>query len=77
MQLPKLLDIFAFPSTPGRRRCMRFSGIMADGRIRVSPYVLLNFSTISLVCSIMGSWSSPTGTTVASNAVMSAACETG
>ena len=38
---------------------------------------MIHFSTISRVCSIMGSWSSPTGTTVASKAVISAACETG
>ena len=33
--------------------------------------------TISFVCSIIGTWSSPTGTTVALKAVMSAAWLTG
>ena len=34
----------------------------ASGSTNTSPYMLLNFLTISLHCSINGNWSSPTGT---------------
>ena len=48
-----------------------------SGSFNVSPYILLNLRTISRHCSINGSWSSPTGITSPSNAVISAACDTG
>ena len=38
-----------------------------------TPYTELNLCTISRHCSIIGIWSSPTGTVVALNAVISAA----
>ena len=65
------LLIFALPSVPGRRQHTSFSGISAVGSTSVSPYTLLNLRTISLACSIIGSWSSPTGTVVALKAVIS------
>ena len=37
MQLPNDLLILALPSTPGSRRWVSFSGIMALGMTRVSP----------------------------------------
>ena len=48
-------------------------GRMISGSVSVSPYTLLNLCTISLHCSNIGSWSSPTGTAVARKAVISAA----
>ena len=48
-------------------------GRMISGSVKVSPYTVLNLCTISLHCSSIGSWSSPTGTVVARNAVISAA----
>ena len=77
MQLPRDLLIFALPSVPGRRRHASLSGRRAVGSTSVSPYSSLNRRTISLACSIMGSWSSPTGTVSAMNAVMSAVWLTG
>ena len=71
MQLPSDFDILALPSVPGRRRQAQFSGSMISGMTSVWPYTELNLCTISRVCSIIGSWSSPTGTVVARNAVMS------
>ena len=77
MQFPKDLLIFAIPSVPGRRKQDLFSGSTALGSTSVSPYKPLKLRTISRACSSIGSWSSPTGTVVALNAVMSAVCETG
>ena len=77
MQLFSDLDILALPSVPGRRMQAAFSGSRISGSTSVSPYTALNLWTISRVCSIIGSWSSPTGTVVALKAVMSDACEMG
>ena len=73
--LPSDLLIFALPSIPGSR-------VTADSTASHSTStgcstVALKRRTSSLVCSIIGNWSSPTGTCVALNAVMSAAWLTG
>ena len=77
IQFPIDLLILAFPSVPGNLPHVSFLGITASGSTKTSPYKLLKLLTISLVCSIIGSWSSPTGTVVALNAVISAAWLTG
>lgn len=67
---PSDFPILTFPSNP------LILGLLlstAFGSTKVSPYIELNFLTISLHCSINGSWSSPTGISSASNAVISAA----
>jgi len=69
MVLPSDLLILALPSMPGRRPT---SGTKALASTRISrPTVRLKRRTISLHCSIIGIWSSPTGTTLALKAVMS------
>ncbi|MCY1244012.1 hypothetical protein D9M72_570610 [compost metagenome] len=73
--LPSDLLILALPSTPGRRPNLGISALHSGSMSR--PTWLLMRRTISLVCSISGAWSSPTGTTWALNAVMSAACAAG
>ncbi len=73
MQLQSDFDILALPSVPGRRMQTAFSGSRISGSTSAGPYTVLNLWTISRVCSIIGSWSSPAGTVVALNAVMSAA----
>ena len=56
---------------------MSLSGVIKYGSTKVSPYIELKVLTISLSCSKIGSWSSPPGTYLASNAVISAAWLTG
>ena len=74
MQFPKDLLILALPSMPGRRKQALLSGSKISGSTKVSVlYNILKRRTISLVCSIIGSWSSPTGTVVALKAVISEA----
>ena len=73
----KLLLIFPCPSIPTRRAWF-LGGSTISGSTRTSLlYVLLKSRTISRVCSSIGFWSSPTGTSVALNAVISAAWLTG
>ncbi|MOA13809.1 hypothetical protein D3C78_1338720 [compost metagenome] len=69
--LPSDFDILALPSMPGRRlvslsMALQWRSTGAGSRL----FILW---TISLVCSIIGNWSSPTGTTSALNALISAA----
>ena len=73
MQLPRDLLILALPSVPGRRLHASVSGRSISGSTSTGEYTELNLRTISRVCSIIGSWSSPAGTVVALNAVISAA----
>jgi methylase of polypeptide subunit release factors len=73
--LPADLLILPRPSMPGRRPLDGISAC-ASGR-RSRPAAALIRRTISLVCSIIGAWSAPTGTSVARKAVMSAAWATG
>ena len=73
MQFSKDLLILFFPSVPGSLLHISLSGVIKYGSTNVSPYIALNDLTISLSCSRIGSWSSPPGTSSASNAVISAA----
>ena len=74
MAFPNDFPIFSFPSRP----FILFSfDNTASGSFNTSPYILLNFLTISLHCSINGNWSSPTGMIVPSITVISAAWLTG
>ncbi|MNT20927.1 hypothetical protein D3C72_1562490 [compost metagenome] len=75
MALPIDLLILALPSTPGRRPNSGIRALHSGSTSRPTWWLIRR--TISLVCSISGAWSSPTGTTCALKAVMSAACEAG
>ena len=75
MALPSDLLILLLPSMPGSR-------CVADKSARAStntarPARRFSARTISLVCSIIGTWSSPTGMTVARKPAMSADWLTG
>ena len=73
--LPSDLLIFALPSRPGS---LGTDVSNAEHSTSTSaPTLALKLRTSSLVCSIIGNWSLPTGTTVAWKAVMSAAWLTG
>ena len=75
MALPSDLLILLLPSMPGSRCVADKSGRASISTGRSARR--LTARTISLVCSIMGSWSAPTGTTVARKPAMSAAWLTG
>ena len=72
---PSDFPIFSFPSSPFILACPDKTSF---GSFNTSlPYMLLNFLTISLHCSISGNWSSPTGINSPSKHVISAAWLTG
>ncbi len=75
--IAKDFDILALPSKPGKRLHIGKQIEPYTQAVIPKPIDGLSGVQFDLVCSIIGIWSSPTGTTVALNAVISAACATG